>query len=255
MLIATWNLNSIRARLERLRRWITAHRPDVLCLQELKVQDANFPHEAIENLGYRAAVHGQKTYNGVAILARADLKILGRGLDDGDADPQARLIAAQVAGLDVLSAYVPNGAEVGTDKYAYKLRWMERLRNYLDKKYRPDSSLLVCGDFNVAPEDQDVAEPEQWKDTVLCHEQARSGLANLCDFGLIDLFRLHVATGGHYSWWDYRMLAFPKNHGLRIDLILATAPIASRCKTAWIDRDERKGKQPSDHAPVLVELT
>ena len=254
MLIATWNVNSIRARLARAQKWLETHRPDVLCLQELKVQDADFPRAELESLGYRAAVFGQKTYNGVAILTRAEPTSVSKGLGDGEQDPQARLIAVQIAGLEVINVYVPNGAEVGTDKYEYKLRWLEKLRAHLDRHYRPDAPLIVCGDFNIAPEDKDAAQPEQWRDSVLCHELARQGLQNVCAFGLTDLFRKHVMTGGHYSWWDYRMLGFPKNNGLRIDLVLGTPAAAARCKTAWIDRDERKGQQPSDHAPVVVEL-
>jgi len=260
MKIASWNVNSIRARKERLLRWLAAHQPDVLCLQEIKATEADFPFADLESLGYHAAVHGQKTYNGVAILARREMTDVERGLGDGADDPQARLIAARVpgpAGADarIVSVYVPNGQKVGSDKWAYKLDWMRRLRAWLDRRASPSEPLVVCGDFNVAPEARDVHDPAAWEPTVLFHPEARAALEKVCAWGLSDTLRLLHQEEGLYSWWDYRMLAFPKNHGLRIDLILASEPLARRTTAASIDRQERKGQQPSDHVPVVAEFS
>ena len=255
MKIATWNVNSIRARHDRALAWLAKVAPDVLCLQELKVTDEAFDHAPFEALGYHVVTHGQKTYNGVAILSKMPPSNVQRSLDDSEQDTQARLVAATVSGVRILSAYFPNGGELGSDKYAYKLRWMTRLRDYLDRHHDPDEPLVLCGDFNVAPDDLDVAQPETWADSTLCHPEVRDALARIAAFGLTDLFRPHHREGHVYSWWDYRMLAFPKGNGLRIDHIFGTTVVAGRCHGAWIDRDERKGKSPSDHAPVIVELT
>jgi exodeoxyribonuclease III len=252
MRIATWNVNSVRAREARLVAWLARKQPELLCLQELKAANDDFPSAAVEALGYQAAVHGQRTYNGVAILSRAPLAEVEMGFRDGDDDAQARVISARVGGTRVVCTYFPNGGEVGSDKFAYKLRWMERMCRYLERTLEKGESAILCGDFNVAPEDRDVARPEEWKDSVLCHPEARAALARIADLGFVDTFRRHHSEGGHYSWWDYRMLGFPKNNGLRIDHIFSTEPLAARCIDAEIDRNERKGKQPSDHAPVLA---
>jgi len=252
MRIASWNVNSIRARHDRLVAWLGKNKSDVVCLQELKVTDEAFPGEALEALGYHAAVFGQKTYNGVAVLSRTKIKATVRGL--GDDDPQARLLDVEIDKMHVLCAYVPNGQEVGSDKWAYKLAWMSRLRAYLDEHHAPDERVVVCGDFNVARDDLDVARPNDWAGSVLCHEEARGAFKAILDWGLVDVFREHHPGGGLYSWWDYRMLGFPKNHGLRLDYVLATRPLAAKCTAASIDRDERKGEKPSDHAPVWAEF-
>jgi exodeoxyribonuclease III len=252
MRIATWNLNSVRAREARLLAWLALRQPELVCLQELKAANDDFPSAAVEALGYQAAVHGQRTYNGVAILSRGPLSEVEKGFRDGDDDAQARVISARVGGIRVVCAYFPNGGEVGSEKFGYKLRWMERMRGYLERTLKKGESAVLCGDFNVAPEDRDVARPEEWKDSVLCHPDARAALARIADLGLVDTFRKHHSEGGYYSWWDYRMLGFPKNNGLRIDHIFATEPLAARCSGAEIDRNERKGKQPSDHAPVFA---
>lgn len=254
MKVATWNVNSIRARLDRVVDWLASHRPDVVCLQEIKVTTDRFPTDALAEAGYHAAVHGQPTYHGVAILSREPAEDVERGLCDGVDDGQARLIGARIGGVRILSAYVPNGGEVGSEKFAYKLAWLDRLRAHLERDASPEEPLLLCGDLNVAPEDRDVANPEAWSDTVLCHPSARKALRQVVEWGLVDAFRLHHEEGGLYSWWDYRQLAFPRNDGLRIDHILATAPLGQRCTTASIDRDARKGKQPSDHVPVIAEF-
>jgi exodeoxyribonuclease III len=252
MVIATWNVNSLKARLDRAVAWLERSQPDVVCLQELKLTDEQFPHAALAAAGYHAAVHGQPTYNGVAILARVPPENVTIGLGDGDPDPQARLIAADVGGVRVLSAYFPNGGELGSDKWAYKLAWMARLRDHLARHYDPAQPLALCGDFNVAPTDLDVARPDEWRDSVLCHSESRAALAVLQDWGLTDTFRLRHPDDRVYSWWDYRMLAFPKGNGLRIDHVFCTATLAARCTEAVVDRDERKGDKPSDHAPVRV---
>jgi exodeoxyribonuclease III len=254
MKLATWNVNSIRARLERLLGWLDRHQPDVVCLQELKVADGDFPVDELWSAGYDSACHGQRTYNGVAILSRTPITDVRRGFEPGSEPDQARLIAGTVQGIRILSAYFPNGQTVGSDKWLYKLDWIARLASHLSIAYSPAAPLLLAGDFNIAPEDRDVAQPAQWRNSVLCHEDGRRALAAVAEWGLIDALRLHHPGPGPYSWWDYRMLAFPKDNGLRIDHVLVTSALAPSCRDAWVDRDERKGKLPSDHAPVLVEL-
>jgi exodeoxyribonuclease III len=255
--LASWNVNSIRVRRDRLLRWLEAERPDVLCLQELKATEAQFPFEAVREAGYEAAVSGQKAYNGVAILVPRGVPIedVRLGLDDGVEDAAARLISAQVLGMRVITVYVPNGQVVGSDKYAYKLEWFRRLRTYLERHHRTSEPLVLCGDFNVAPEPRDVDRPKEWERSVLFHPDVRAALQEVVQWGLADTFRRHHKEGGFYSWWDYRMLSFPKNDGLRLDLILATAPLAGRCTEAAIHREERKGKLASDHVPVLATFT
>ena len=252
MRVATWNVNSIRARQERLLAWLARHEPDVLCLQETKVEDAAFPFEPLRAAGYYAVAHGQRTYNGVAILAREEPREVEAGLGDGGDDAQARLLSARVAGLRVLSVYVPNGDTVGSEKWRYKLEWLRRLRARLDAHHTAGEPLLLCGDLNVARDEGDVAHPDRWAESVLFHPVAREALEGVRAFGLVDVFRQIHPEGGIYSWWDYRMLAFPKNDGLRIDHLLATQGLAARCTDARVDRDERKGKGASDHAPVTA---
>ncbi len=254
MKLATWNVNSVRARGERLRRWLSRAEPDVACLQELKVTDDGFPAGAVRAAGYHAAVYGQKTYNGVAVLARAEPVSPERGFGDGGDDPAARLLTVRLGELHVVSAYVPNGGVVGSDKWAYKLDWLGRLRAWLDRRFARSDLVALCGDFNVAPEPRDVCDPDSWAASVLFHPEARAALEQVKAWGLVDAFRLHCPDAGHYSWWDYRMLAFPRNQGLRIDHVLLSEPLAPRCRSAVIERDERKGQQPSDHVPVVVEL-
>jgi exodeoxyribonuclease-3 len=255
--VATWNVNSVRARLDRLLAFLERARPDALCLQETKLEDAAFPHQAVRNAGYVAVTHGQKTYNGVAILAREAPTDVERGFGDeltpeSTGDREARFLTARVRGIRISSAYVPNGAETGSPKYPYKLAWMRRLRTWLDAHVSPDEPYALCGDFNVAPDDRDCARPEAWRDGVLANDEVRAALAHVRAFGLVDCVRKHHPEGGVYTWWDYRRLSFPRNDGLRIDHVFATAPLAERCVSARVDRDERKGKQASDHAPVLV---
>lgn len=257
ILIATWNVNSLRMRWDRLTAWLADKRPDVLCLQEIKMQDADFPTLELHSAGYHAICHGQKTYNGVAILSRTEHgapERVERGMNDGDPDAESRLILATIPGLNlrVGSVYVPNGQAVGADKYDYKLRWLKRFRSYLDRSCNPSEALALCGDYNIAPGDDDVHDPEVWRDTVICHPDARAGLQALLDFGLIDTLRKVHPEGRIFSYWDYRGLSFPKNLGIRIDHILATPTLAARCQRAEVDRQARKGEKPSDHAPVQV---
>ena len=255
MKVATWNVNSIRARRQHVIDWLDAAQPDVLCLQELKVTDADFPYDAIRECGYEATVFGQKTYNGVAILSLHPIANVVRGLDDGEDDPQARLISGDVNGVTILSAYFPNGGEVGSDKYEYKLRWMGRLRQALAKRYDPETDqLALCGDFNVAPWDDDIGRLGEWRASVLACDAVRDALSNVEDFGLHDLVRPFHPTGGVFSWWDYRGRGFERGNGLRIDHIYGTPRLAARTIGAVVDREERGRKSPSDHAPVMVEL-
>ena len=254
MRIATWNVNSVRARQERVLDWTRANQPDVLCLQEIKVEDREFPTTAFRDLGYHVEVWGQRTYNGVALLARAPLTDVRRGLDGDVTQEPARLIAATVDGMRVYSVYAPNGEAPGTEKFAFKLGWMARLTAQLAEVVRPEAPIAVCGDFNVAPTDIDVYDPEGLREQIHASTPERAALAKIVAVGLVDTFRLlHPATVA-YTFWDYRMLAFPKNRGYRIDHILVTPTLAARVREARIDREARKGKQPSDHAPLIVEL-
>jgi exodeoxyribonuclease-3 len=251
MKLVTWNVNSIRQRRERLLALLARHAPDVVCLQETKVVDAEFPADELRAAGYESVAAGQKSYNGVAILATAPLAEVAKGFRDGGDDEQARLLAATVAGVRVISAYAPNGQSVGSDKYAFKLEWYERLRKLLEREADPARDLALVGDFNVAPADLDVHDPEEWRGQVLCSEPERAGLARVCEWGLVDAFRSKYPERQAFTWWDYRMLGFPKNKGLRIDHLLVTRPLLARLDDVLIDREERKGKNASDHAPVL----
>jgi exodeoxyribonuclease-3 len=253
--IATWNVNSIRARTERVIPWLEANRPDVLCMQELKVEEDKFPMELFTAIGYEVVLTAQKTYNGVAIASLKKATDVRLGLGDGIEDPQARLISAVVDGVRIASIYVPNGQAVGSDKFEYKLQWMDRLRRWLDTQHDRSEPLALCGDFNVAPEAKDVHDPVAWEKETLFHIDARTALERVRSWGLVDLFRLHHHEGGIYSWWDYQMLAFPKGRGLRIDHIFATESLARRCDSCVIDREARKGLKPSDHAPVIATFT
>lgn len=252
MKLLVWNVNSIRARHERALAVAKRHEPDVMCLQELKATDEEFPTEDFERLGYRCTLNAQKTYNGVAILSREEPTDVTRGMDDGVDDPQARLLSGVMSGMRIVCAYFPNGATLDSPKYQYKLAWMKRLRAWLDRTFDPKEPLVLAGDFNVAIDDADVAFPDKWRDSVLFHESARDALAEVRSFGLVDVFRKHHPEGGIYSWWDYRRLSFPKGNGLRIDHVYATAKVAEASTGAEIDRTERKGQSPSDHAPVIA---
>jgi exodeoxyribonuclease III len=254
MKIATWNVNSIRKRLDRVTAWLGEHRPDVLCLQETKVEDQAFPRAELEAAGYQVLCHGQKTYNGVALLGREPLLNPVKGFGDGGDDSQARFLVAEIGKVRVGSVYVPNGQAVGSEKFGYKLAWLARWRRWLSKNADPAAPIILCGDLNVALDDRDVHDPVGWKDQILCHPDERAALAEVRGWGLTDTFRIHNQEAGHYTWWDYRQLCFPKNLGLRIDYILCSASLAAGCRSVTIDRNARKGKEPSDHAPVIAEF-
>lgn len=252
--ISSWNVNSLKMRLDRLLRFLEREQPDVVCLQELKGTDDKFPFTEIQAAGYCAEVYGQKTYNGVALLSKTPLERTQRGLPSFSDDASARFISAHTRGVDILCGYFPNGQEVGSEKYWYKLQWMQKLLQHLSSAHSPEVPLVLAGDFNVAPTDLDVHDPQLWQGKVLCSAAEREAFRRLEAWGLRDTFRKHCPAGGQYSWWDYRDLGFPKNQGLRIDFVLATAPLWEKCQSAQIHRDERKGDKPSDHAPVSADF-
>jgi len=253
--IATWNVNSVRAREPRVRAWLERTQPDVLCLQELKVEETGFPMATFTALGYEVALLGQKSYNGVAIAAKGGLADVVRGFGDGGDDEQARFIVATVRGVRVASLYCPNGQAVGSDKFTYKLEWFARLRRWLATHADPATPLALCADWNVAPTDLDVHDPARWVGENLVSPPERAALAEVVAWGVTDTFRqLHPDTRA-YSWWDHRGVSFFKDYGLRIDAILATPPLAARLTACEIDRAERKGRDASDHAPVTATFT
>ena len=254
MKLASWNVNSLKVRLPHLLEWLAQAQPDVVCLQELKLEDAKFPRAELQAAGYHSAFSGQKTYNGVAILARSPPLEVSVGIPDFQ-DEQKRVLAAMVDGVRVLCVYCPNGQSVGSEKYDYKLRWFAALRQYLAADLSRHPILAVAGDFNVAPEDRDVHDPKAWEGQVLVSDAERSAWRALLALGLVDSFRLFEQPEKIYSWWDYRMLGFRRNAGLRIDHILASPALAKRCKSSTIDREPRKLERPSDHAPVLAEFS
>lgn len=256
MRITTWNINSIRARLHLLPEWLATHQPDVLCLQELKCVEEQFPHEVFDEAGYNVVLSGQKTYNGVAIASRTPLSHVVTGVPLAG-DPQARGIAATTGGVRVVNLYVVNGQEVGSEKYAYKLEWLDALQAWLPTDTPADDALVVCGDFNIAPDDRDVWDPVAWKDKVLCSEPERRRFQSLLDLGLTDAWRhLHGDESGRYAhtWWDYRGGGFQRGFGMRIDHHLVSRSVLARVRSVEIDRATRKLEKTSDHAPVVLEL-
>jgi exodeoxyribonuclease-3 len=256
MKIVTWNVNGIRARLVRVLDWIKRNQPDLLCMQETKASDEEFPWREIETLGYRVEAYGQKGFNGVALVSREPLAEVTRGFD-GDPDPaQKRVLAATFRDLRVVTAYVPNGTELGSEKFAHKLLWMDRFRAHLDAAYRPTDRLLVLGDLNVAPEDRDVHDPARWAGKLLCTDSEREKFGALLAWGLRDGLRTLTEEGGIYTWWDYRLMAFQRGWGLRIDHALVTPAVTLRSFTVDLEerRKPRQGEIPSDHAPVVLEI-
>jgi len=248
--LVTWNVNSVLARLERVRAYLLSHQPDILCLQELKCIEAKFPKDVFLEMGYHSVAYGQPTYNGVAVLSKEPITEIARGLAPHMDDPQARVLAVSTHGIKVVSAYIPNGQEVGSEKYAYKLKWLSAFLEFLKTNFNASDSLAVLGDFNIAPEDIDVHDPDLWRGKVLFSDLEKEALDKILAFGLKDTFRKHHPDEIAYSWWDYRALGFIRNHGLRIDFVLATTPLFECCTSAAIIREERKGEKPSDHAPV-----
>jgi len=253
MKIAAWNVNSLKVRLPQLLDFLATRQPDAVCLQETKLTDESFPVAELAAAGYRVAFSGQKTYNGVAIVSRAEPADLQIGIP-GLEDEQKRVIAATVAGIRLACVYCPNGQSLDSDKYPYKLAWYDPLTLWLKDELTRHPNLAVLGDYNIAPEDRDVHDPEAWKDSVLVSEPERARFRALLELGLKDSFRLFEQPEKTFSWWDYRMMGFRRNHGLRIDHILLSAPLAAACTSSTIDRDMRKLERPSDHAPVVAEI-
>ena len=251
--IASWNVNSLRVRLPQVLQWLDTHEPDVLALQETKTQDESFPAHAFDELGYQVVFSGQKTYNGVAIVSRKPIQVLHTGLP-GFEDPQKRVLCALVDDVCVLDLYVPNGSEVGSDKYAYKLDWLARLDAFTGELLQHYDKLILLGDFNITPADADVHDPEGWRDRILCSRPERDALSGLLAHGLTDTFRLFEQERHSFSWWDYRAGDFAHDRGLRIDLILASTPLSRRCADSWIDIAPRQQQRPSDHTPVAAEF-
>lgn len=253
--LATWNVNSLKARLPRVTEWVVEMAPDVLCMQETKMKQEVFPTEVFAELGYQSAHHGQGQWNGVAIISRVGLSDVVAGWDDdGPDDPEARLLWATCGGVRVASAYVPNGRALDNDHYTYKLAWLRRLRATLDRREDATSAVAVCGDYNIAPEDRDVWSMEAFAGATHVSEPEREALRSLEAWGLVDVFRRFHDEDKVFSWWDYRGGDFHQGRGMRIDLIMATDAVVQRAQDCSIDRSARKGKQPSDHAPVIVDL-
>lgn len=254
MKIASWNVNSLNVRLPHVQQWLETHQPDVLGLQETKLTDDKFPVEALKEAGYHSVYAGQKTYNGVALLARqpigdwqADIK----GLDD----PQRRIIAGTVDDIRIINLYVVNGKAVGSDKYEYKLQWLEAVTAFIEEQMQRHKRVIVMGDFNIAPADEDVHDPEAWHEKILCSTPEREAYQRILSLGLSDTFRQFDQPERSFSWWDYRAAGFRRDLGLRIDLVLASEPLAKQCSKAWIDRESRAWERPSDHAPAVAEFT
>jgi exodeoxyribonuclease-3 len=255
MRIATWNVNSLTARLGRVEEWIGYAQPDVLCLQETKQADATFPHGAFATLGYETAHHGDGRWNGVALVSRVGLENVSVGMGSDDDDQGTRLIAADCGGVRVVSVYVPNGRSLDSEHYPAKLAWLARLRALLDESTSPGQQVAVCGDFNVAPDDRDVWDPTQFEGMTHVSQPERDALANLESWGLVDVFRQLYDDEKLFSWWDYRGGSFHRHRGMRIDLILVTEALAAATTYGLIDRNARKGDKPSDHTPVFIDTS
>ena len=253
MKIASWNVNSLNVRLPHLLHWLAEAKPDVVALQETKLEDHRFPEDALLEAGYRSVFAGQKTYNGVAILARQAISDVQAGIPGFD-DPQKRAIAATVGDIRIVDLYVVNGEAVGSEKFAYKLRWLDAVREWLRAELAAHPKLVVLGDFNIAPDDRDVWDPKRWREKILCSTPEREAYRGLLDLGLSDSFRLFNDEAGHHSWWDYRLSGFERGWGLRIDLVLVSEALKARCTGAGIDREPRGWERPSDHTPVFVEI-
>lgn len=253
MKIASWNVNSLRVRLPQVLEWLTLNPVDILAVQETKLRDEDFPTDEIADAGYNVVYSGQKTYNGVAILAKAAFKDIVTDIDNLD-DPQRRILGATVNGIRIINLYVVNGAEVGSEKYSYKLNWLEKVTAHIHHELEKHQKVVVLGDFNIAPDDRDVHDPELWKGKILCSDAERKAFQSLLALGLSDTYREFEQPESKYSWWDYRGAKFRRNHGLRIDLILANKALIQTCKSSQIDITPRTWDRPSDHAPVIAEF-
>jgi exodeoxyribonuclease-3 len=251
--VASWNVNSLRVRLAQVLDWIEAARPDVLALQETKVTDEAFPRAEFEAAGYHAVFSGQKTYNGVALLSRLPAEAVLTDLPTLE-DPQRRILAASIGPLRVLNLYVVNGQAVGSEKYAYKLDWLSRVTEFIETDLPGHPRYVVLGDFNIAPEDRDVHDPQAWRESILCSTPEREALGRMLALGFEDSFRRFEQPEAEFSWWDYRAAGFRRNLGLRIDLILASKALAPLCTGAFVDKGPRRLERPSDHAPVVADF-
>jgi exodeoxyribonuclease III len=254
MRIATWNVNSVRARLPRVVDWLQRVSPDVVCLQETKCVDEQFPRGVIEDLGYNVELYGQKTYNGVAILSKRPIENVIRGFPDDEPDAQRRVIGATIEDVMLLNLYVVNGESVGSAKYSYKLDWLQKLSEMVDETYDMSEKVVLTGDFNITFDDRDVYDADAWRDKVLCSDPERDALAQVMSHGLRDAFRKFEEGDGHYTWWDFRTRGFQNNRGLRIDHFLMSPPAFEACSGVEIDLEARGGEKPSDHAPVIATL-
>jgi len=253
MKIASWNVNSLNVRLPHVQAWLEVAQPDVLALQETKMTDDKFPQAGIEEVGYQVVYSGQKTYNGVAVISKKpalDPLTDIPGLDD----PQRRILAVTIDDVRVIDLYVVNGSAPGTEKFAYKMHWLEQVTRFIEAEMQRFEKVVVLGDFNIAPEDADVHDPEAWKDDILCTVEERDALKKIKALGLIDTFRMFEQKEKQWSWWDYRKAAFRRNMGLRIDLVLASKALADKCSAAYIDKEPRRQERPSDHTPVVAEF-
>lgn len=253
MKIASWNVNSLRVRLPQVLEWLEDNPVDVLALQETKLTDENFPVEEIQQAGYQVQYSGQKTYNGVAVLSKQESIDIVKDIKNLD-DPQRRILAVTVDDIRVLNLYVVNGKEVGSDKYAYKLDWLKKVTAFIKQELKKYPNYVVLGDFNIAPEDADVYDPIAWKGKILCSDKEREALRAITDLGFVDTFRLFDQEDNTFSWWDYRTGGFTRNHGLRIDLILASSALEASCGFSVVDKAPRNNERPSDHAPVIAEF-
>lgn len=251
--IATWNVNSLRVRLPHVLEWLTRYQPDVLALQETKLPDADFPENVIKQAGYEVCFSGQRTYNGVAVLSRYPLTEKITDIPSLD-DHQRRVLAVTIGDIRILNLYVPNGESVGSEKYCYKLSWLQHLTIFLKKELQKYPKMILLGDFNIAPDDKDVYDPQAWQGQVLFSEHERVAFRDILQIGFVDCFRLHSPTEKSFSWWDYRLNAFKRNMGLRIDHILASTILATQCIQCHIDKVPRTFERPSDHAPVIAEF-
>jgi exodeoxyribonuclease-3 len=253
MKIATWNVNSLKVRLPQVLDWLAANKADVLCLQETKLTDDNFPADEIRAAGYHVVFSGQKTYNGVAVISTAELSDVITDVPGLD-DPQRRILGVTIDGVRILNLYVVNGQEVGSEKFAHKLHWLEKVTDYIAAELKLHESFAAVGDFNIAPDDRDVHDPEAWHERILCSTPERKALQKIIDLGMCDVFRKFPQEENSFSWWDYRAAGFRRNMGLRIDLILASPALAESCSSCTIDKEPRSLERPSDHAPVIAEF-
>jgi exodeoxyribonuclease-3 len=254
MKIATWNVNSINVRMPQLAAWLKSAAPDVVCVQETKCVDESFPYQELHDLGYYSAFYGQRSYNGVAIISKHEPKDVVKGLPDDDEESQKRLIAATVNGVRIVDVYVPNGQSLDSDKFQFKLDWIQRLRAFFDKNYSASEKVLLCGDFNVAPDPEDVWNPGAWEGSIHFSLPERAAINHVKQWGFVDAFREMNGPVKEFSWWDYRAGAFQKNHGLRIDHIWVSPTLAADCKKCWIDTSPRILEKPSDHTPLIAEF-